>query len=384
MIDRVCLDVSAAISTPAGIGRYAWSIADQLFRLSTPGRIVAYSHQGLSGTLPPMGDKVSFSASVASSVRAIARSLPVLAHGVRLMRVKVRRPRLENVALFHAFNFVPPGRLNIPWIPVIHDLSHIRYPAMHPRDRVLWLSAFHKDFCTAPLVQTVSRFSQREITALLGIPEDRIRIVKPAIDPERFNPIDDAGRDAAVLTQFQLHAEGFILAVGTIEPRKNLQTLLAAYSRLPNRVRERFPLVLAGGAGWGARPDICNHLESAGHVRFTGYISEAELITLYRAAKIFAYPSFYEGFGMPVLEALACGTPVLVSRGTACEEVAAGLARCIEASDVPAWTLALQEALDQDATESAAYARHIKSKRCWRTAANEVVKIYEELGISIH
>lgn len=385
VVKRICLDVTAATSVPTGIGYYAWHITDRLFQMAKPGRLTALSRGGLREALPPIVDAPTPSSRARELVRTLSRSVPRAAHMARVVRGKISRPSLGDVALFHAFNFVPPSSLRIPWIPVIHDLSHMRFPDMHPVDRVLWLERFHDRFREVPIVQTVSAFSQREIVALLNVPVERIRIVKPSIDRRRFDPLGDHRVETAVLTRFGLRPRGFFLSVCTIEPRKNLRTLVEAYARLPLRLRELFPLVLVGGQGWGRAgwPANLDALERAGHVRFTGYVPGTDLVALYRNAKLFAYPSLYEGFGMPVQEALACGTPVAVSRGTACEEASGGLGALVEATDVTGWTKALADAIDNVIGPERAAALHASIDRDWSDAALEVVGIYGELGFDV-
>lgn len=283
--------------------------------------------------------------------------------------------------LFHAFNFMAPFRPSgVPVLPLIHDLSHLRHPAFHTAARRLALRGLEKVCALAPAVHTISKFSAIEIHSLLGVPPERIRVIPPAVGSTyREQP----NVDAAVLEAFSLRQHGFALFVGALEPRKNLATLLAAYGMLPLAERRAMPLAIVGPSGWGGvRQDArLAPLLDEGSVRMLGYASDRELATLYAAARVFVFPSHYEGFGIPVIEALACGAPVIASNASAIPEAANGQAMLLAPTDVEAWRDGLAATIGDDRPLSPANRKRRRKSalaRTWDDAARDMIAMYAD------
>jgi glycosyltransferase involved in cell wall biosynthesis len=247
----------------------------------------------------------------------------------------------QSLDLFHAFNYLPVADPGATTLPVVYDLSFIRFPQFHPRDRLRVLDRLPVILAGSPLVQTISEFSRNEIATFYGYDRKKIFIAPPAA-ASIFRPLG-AAFTRTDLDVFGVAPKRFFLAVGTLEPRKNLKTLVSAYGRLPKTLRNRTPLLVVGGAGWGKLnlPAETAKLVNEGSIRFLGSITNAQLRSLYEGAIALLFPSIYEGFGMPVVEAMACGTDVVHSMNTSMDEITNGLATRIEAMDVPAWSDAM-------------------------------------------
>src|SRR6184192_293699 len=278
---RVAIDISPLAQTRAGTARYLKGLLRELRRR----RDVEVSTRSFG-----RGDRLS-----------------------TLARDGVWYPFLlgweQGADVLHCPTYRGPVRPRVPLVLTVHDLAVLRHPEAFNR----WTRAYSprvvpRVLRAARRVIAVSEFTRCELVELLGVPEDRIHVVPNAVE-------DEFTQDGPAE-----HGE-YVLAVGTLEPRKNLDRLVEAARRVHTELR------IVGARGWGG-------IEVAGNgVRWLGEVSDAELARLYRGAACVAYPSLYEGFGIPVLEAMACGVPVVTTRGTAMEEVADGAAVLVDTRD---------------------------------------------------
>jgi len=242
-----------------------------------------------------------------------------------------------------------------PTVVTVHDLSFIHTPERVPflrRVYLRWMTAYT---CRrARIVLGVSQATADDVAATFGVPRARIAVTPNGVDLGRFRPLPRA--EVESFRAAQSLPPRFWLFIGTLEPRKNLVTLLEAYATLP--ITERLPLVLAGGKGWDYQPifDAVERLQLGEAVIFPGYLPQDGLPLWYNSAEAFIYPSVFEGFGMPVLEAMACGTPVVVSNIPPLAELAGRVGLCVPPSDVPAWAESL---------------RRIGTDDGWRRSASE-------------
>ncbi len=315
------------------------------------------------------------------AARRVMRVVPALRAPARRVKQMAfeRGARDRGWDLFHALVTMPPGRTTCPTIPLVYDMSLTRHPEHHPRERVRSWERWLPAIAAAPVINTISLFSRQEIADLLGYPPARIVVTYPGVDPY-FHGADPAG-EAAALEGLGLRPRGYFLAVGTLEPRKNLATLIAAYAGLPEAVQAALPLVVVGQPGWGALnlPPETERLRAAGRLRFTGYIPRATLRALYRQAVLFLFPSVYEGFGIPAAEALACGTPAAVSRDTSMEEVIGPEGVAVQALDVGGWRNAMLAAagLAGEPDAGAAERRRARARLFdWGAAAEGTLAMY--------
>jgi alpha-1,3-rhamnosyl/mannosyltransferase len=322
----------------------------------------------------------SFRNEVASTVVNFVRRSPftsLITRGVRayLFEESLKKQRLR---LFHAFSYVPPGRPSCPVIPVVYDLSFVRYPENHPRARLRALSGLHRVLEEAPIVHTISAFSAREICEVYGVAPSRIRVIYPGVAAIFSNPMQSAEE---LLKTLDLRKGSFFLVVSTLEPRKNLRSLIAAFAGLPKERRRQMPLCIAGAKGWGALelPDEWHALEREGALRFLGYVSNNELAQLYANTRLFLYPSIYEGFGMPIIEALAAGAEVVCSNTASMPEAGGSIAEMVHPLDVGGWRQKLSAVFDQPpksrADSKALRASHL-AQFSWSIAAEQTLAMY--------
>jgi alpha-1,3-rhamnosyl/mannosyltransferase len=249
-----------------------------------------------------------------------------------------------------AFYFEPaylPFATPLPTVITIHDLSHLRHPETHPADRVRELErGLPAAIKRADRILTVSDFTRREVIDVFGVDPDRIVTTPLGVEP-RFFP-RNRNETARLLTELRLTHRQYFLAVGTLEPRKNILTTVAAHARLPARIRNAYPLVVAGMTGWRTHA-ITRGLEAAqsrGDVRLLGHVGDDLLPLLYGGAAMLSYPSIYEGFGLPPLEAMASGVPVAVSNRASLPEVVGDTGILLEPEDVDGLTAAMLRIVD--------------------------------------
>ncbi len=250
--------------------------------------------------------------------------------------------------LLHGMAFVSPLLTRVPSVVTVYDLSFIHYPDRLSAARRLYLRTLTGLSCRrARRVIAISQSTADDVFRLLGVPRDRIDVALPGVR-DHFRPLPAVA--VAAFRRAQGLPARFLLHLGTLEPRKNLPVLLQAYAGLPAAQRAEIPLVLVGGQGWGLdeiRATI-TALRLGNSVRLAGYAPDDDLPLWYNAAAALAVPSVYEGWGLPVVEALACGTPVLVSDVSSLPEAAGDAGLRLPPADIAAWTEALRRALADD------------------------------------
>ena len=290
--------------------------------------------------------------------------------------VAAARARLDLVhGPVNALPLAAPGR----GIVTIHDLAFLAHPGALSAARRRYLTVLTAlSARRAARIIAVSAFTRDEIVRRLRVPASTVAVVHNAVDPA-FAPLP-----AAEIARFRAERrlpETLILCVGTLEPRKNLTGLLDAFARLaPRTVAE---LVIVGGQGWLydealARVDA---LGLTGRVRFTGFVPDEELPRWYNAATVFVYPSLYEGFGLPPLEALACGAPTVTGAGTAMAEIVGDAALLVDPRDPAALAAALARLLDDPALRATLRERGPRQAApfTWSRAAAATRAVYDEV-----
>jgi len=364
---RIAIDGRALLGQKTGIGTYTRGLAGELARRpgTTVGLFVPRPLAGASDGLGPV------------SVHADSQRFGMLWVQTTLSR-RIAAWRAE--VLLAALT-IAPARGDVPAVSVVHDLTPWTHPEWHT-DRTLigFLPLFERTIERAARLLCVSQATADDLLRLYPETRGRTRVVWNGIDPE-FTPSPDDAARPAVRTRY---AEGrpFLLYLGTLEPRKNVGTLVAACEILWRERRERPDLVLAGGAGWKgaslARQIARSPFREKIHL--AGYASRETALALYRSAEAFVYPSFAEGFGLPVAEAMACALPVVASDAAALTEIGGAAALYAPASDAAALARQIERALEEPETR-----RRLETEGprraalfSWRTAAEKTAAVLAE------
>jgi glycosyltransferase involved in cell wall biosynthesis len=295
-----------------------------------------------------------------------------------------RRLRLVRDHLFHGPNyFLPP--FSGPGIATVHDLSVFKFPDTHPEAR---RRQFEQEFFSslrrASHLITDSEAIRREVIESLSWPAGRITAVPLGVS-DRFAP-QSWSEAPAVLRSAGLKANAYVLCVSTLEPRKGIGRLLQAYRGLPDSLRCRYPLVLAGNEGWlnDAILAAIGAAKQEGWLRHLGHVGEADVPPLYSGARAFVYPSVYEGFGLPVLEAMASGVPVLTSNCSSLPEVSGGAAFLVDPLDVDALRLGIERVIQDEPWRALARERGLQVARehSWDRCVERTLAVYQKVDRS--
>ena len=277
------------------------------------------------------------------------QTLRRIKHGGLNRRLRELERSCGGRLVYHEPNMIARP-VNLPTVVTFNDLSWNYEPSWHPAERLHWIERNLKaTIRQANRFVAISQFTKDAVVRDLGIAAGRIDVV-PLAPAQEFRPVS-AEHAAAALAQYDLTDHSYVFSISTIEPRKNFDRLLAAHLHLPPEIRRRAPLVIAGGKGWGsvlARPEADAAIRD-GTVRLLGHVSDKDLVALCSRAAAFAYVSLYEGFGLPVVEAMAAGSPVLASSTTAVGELAAGAALLVDPEDDHAITAGLRELIEDPA-----------------------------------
>jgi glycosyltransferase involved in cell wall biosynthesis len=370
----IAIDYTAAMEQVGGIGRYTReliaAVAEQ--DQKTDYRLFIAGHRQRR-TLPrPPGANFTWKPA-RQSTKWFAR----MWHRARLpLRIEYWT---GPVNLLHATDFtLPPTSRHTRTILTVHDLSFERAPeTAAPKLRAYLSKVVPRSVAKANLILADSESTRQDLINLYNVPFQKIQVLYSGVD-DRFYPVQDKETLKAVRERYNIGDKPFILSVGTIQPRKNYGRLLEAFHRMD---RKDIKLVIAGAKGWLDDPlyEQVKKLKLEDRVQFIGFVTDEHLPALYSAACVFAFPSLYEGFGLPPLEAMACGIPVVVSNTSSLPEVVGDAAELIDPTDVDELAAALLKVIDFDTLRH----RLINQGQLraqgfsWRTAAQQLLQYYD-------
>lgn len=372
-------DVTAALTQGGGIGRYTRELIHALVA-DAP-----HFHYRLFSARPPAVLPVADS--LPSGSHVTHRSAPVTEQWLYRLWYRLRLPLPVQLVtgaidLFHSPDFVlPPVSGSIPTILTVHDLSFVHFPETFPDTLVGYLNrTVPWSIGRASHILADSVATKNDLEAVWNVPPAKITVLYSGVN-ERFRPVTEKDKLLAVRERYRLESP-YILAVGTVQPRKNYEFLVRVF-RL---VAEQKPhsLIIVGGKGW-LDERLPMEIEQQGlqeRVRLMGFVDDADLPALYSAADLLAFPSLYEGFGLPLLEAMACGTPVIASNASSLPEVGeGGAAVLLPPQDETAWTAAMLRLLDDDVARreliDAGFRQSAKFR--WRDSARQLAGLYDQI-----
>ncbi|AXI01973.1 glycosyltransferase family 4 protein [Aquirhabdus parva] len=289
-------------------------------------------------------------------------------------------------SVFHSPNFFIPPFVE-HGIATIHDLSVFKFPETHPAERVRdFERRLGQTLSVAKHIITDSKSTREEVIEYFGWPSARISAIHLGV-PEVYKPRPHVDIYAQLLSRYNLTPNKFTLCVSTIEPRKKVDRLIQAYALLPIRIRTEYPLVIIGGKGWHSEllHKVMEDAQRAGWLYYLGFVDEVYLPAIYAGARLFVYPSIYEGFGLPIAEAMACGIPVIASNRSCLPEVTSGAAKLINPDDVDEFSLSLQACLTDLIWREKAVGQGLNVAKAytWDNCAQQTLKVYKRVANAI-
>ena len=362
---RIGIDARLVYYSQAGIGQYILHLVDGLSKVDQENEYVLLQSRKDDTTILEQTNFRRVSLWTPSHHRLERYSL-----NVELMRL--------GLDVLHSPDFIPPHRPSCKSVITVHDLAFLLYPHFLTRESARYYGHIDQAVRWTDHIISVSESTKRDTIEHLGVPEDKITVVYEAASPI-FRPVDLEEAREQVQNRHGIETP-FVLFVSTIEPRKNVPSLLRAIWQLIECYKEDVSLVLAGGKGWLFEDAfaVVEELQLDKRVHFVGRVSSEDLLYLYNAAEMLAHPAFYEGFGLPPLEAMACGLPVVVSDVASLPEVVGDAGLLVDPHNVDELTVAMWRVLNDAELRQEMREKGLRQAErfSWERAARETLDIY--------
>lgn len=390
---RVVYNISSIRAPLSGIGRYAVQLLSGLTQANYPVTAI-HNRKSYSGerllTLLNSFDVPNSTTSTETAISYWRRHVGRIPFSRQIYRrldkinFQKQVQHITKPCIVHDINFTGSAMPPKKWsdVSTFFDLSFLDHANTHPSSRVHYLRSYLRTMQQSDCqIITISNSIKQELIETQGISKERIHVTQLAAD-KQFQPRTDVDC-LSVLNQYGLRFKQYVLCVGTLEPRKNLITVLDAFEAMDSELQQAFPLVVVGALGWktGELTQRLIKLQQRGVLIRLGFIPQAQLPILYAAASLFLYPSLYEGFGLPVLEAMQSGCPVITSNSGALAELAGQAAITIEPTNAAALLESMSNLLedkDQQNLYSEAGRKHAE-KFSWQETVDQTIKVYHAL-----
>jgi glycosyltransferase involved in cell wall biosynthesis len=393
----IVIDASPAVHHKAGLGRYAEeliaALATERQRAGNKGdEYVAFYHDAANATPSKLIQSLTCIATPQTPypwrLRALMAQLLNLSQDNLFAQSSANtREPLSAPKLFHATEHLLPRFKQVKTVFTLHDLIFKFFPQHHlPRNRMYLNFAMPLFLKRADAIICVSEHTKRDAIKTYGVPESKIKVIHEGVHP-RFRRVNDVKVLQAVKEKYRL-PDRFIMALGTVEPRKNLVTLFDAFKALRDEATDEKPaladeVIVVGRQGWlhEATYRAVHERELTGKVRFLSTVDDADLTAVLSLAQVLAFPSVYEGFGFPPLEAMACGTPVVSSNASSLPEICGDAALLVPPMDAAGWVSALRRVLtDRQLRLDLSQRGPLQAQKFdWFTAARQTRAVYNSL-----
>ncbi|RJQ33529.1 MAG: glycosyltransferase family 1 protein [Actinobacteria bacterium] len=367
---KITIDASGALGNRTGVGNYIYNLVNNLCDIGQENQYQLYFNYVRPKENPFIGFNQVKNRFPVKFSRYLNKFFPIeICTG--------------KVDIFHGPNYFVPQKTKAKRVVTIHDLGFILYPdAMLGNDASYYLKKVPKLIEESDHVITISKSTKKDLIEQLGVAKEKISVTHMAAG-EDFKPIDDKRRLKTTLNKYQL-PDKYLLAVATLEPRKNISTLVKALSVLKKSKKLTQKLVVVGGSGWKS-DSLSKEIKEYGledEIIFPGFIGQEDLPFIYNACSLFLFPSIYEGFGIPLLEALSCGKPCISSNTSSMPEVAGDAAILIDPLDANSWADNIVDLLENPAKEEDLSKKALiqTQKFSWQKTAKQTLLVYKQLS----
>ncbi len=376
---KILVDGLSLLSPFTGVAKYTYENASRLQQTYSDKYEWFYDYgfhsKNLIGT-----ESTKQSEHFLKKIKSLIVSTPLLKSTVRNILSFNSRLFSPVYDLYWQPNYIPQNVKAKKVVTTVHDFSFYIQPQWHPKERFdYYQKNFWKKASASDWIITGSHFTKQEIVKYMHYPKEKITVIYHAADHSVYKVYAE---DILKKTKekFKLN-ETFLLFVGSIEPRKNLLSLLKAYQLLSDEIKEQYPLILVGFKGWENREIMQEIEKERKHIHYLGYLSNEELAQVYNLATLFVYPTLYEGFGIPPLEAMACGTAVLASNTASIPEVCGNAVAYINPYDSQDIAKKIRDLLtNPDMRNTLIQKGLLRTKQfTWANAAREHIKVFEKV-----
>lgn len=364
---RICIDIRSILNKKTGIGYYTFNLIDALAKIDDTNLYFLYSYIKLF---------------------SFGKKLPVLPGGNFRHKIAHTKPKSDKINgefdIYHtsSFDLLPSG--NIKVVSTVHDVIPKVFPQGHTSDAIDRMDQKLQQFLQqVDRIIVDSRCSRNDLMSHFDVPAQRVKVVYPGVGQELFPAQIKKELYKSLKIKYNI-GFNYILYVGTIEPRKNVKGLIQAYKVIQSQHNITQRLVIAGMKGWMYQEvfDLVKELNLSSDITFTGYVPKEDLVTLYNLADVFVYPSFYEGAGLPILEAFACGVPVVTSNCSCMPEIAGEAAVLVDPYEPKEIADGVLKALQDEGLRGRLRERGLLRARefSWERTAREVLEVFEEVA----
>lgn len=381
---NIGIDVSLVPGSRAGVGTYAYNLVKYLARLDSSHVYTLFPffyhiyHPDFKSTTIPLKNSAQFH----YKFEHLSKEwVDYLWHNPNIDKKEI----LGNLDILHSTTFCVPLDFSGKQVVTIYDVSFVTHPQYHQKANIDHCFKGTKDAVeVADTIIAISEHTKRDLIEHFHCPEEKIVVTPLGYDREFYYPISNHEHIKPVLDRYKITSP-YIFALATVEPRKNMDGLIMAYDALPPEIKNRYLLVIGGGKGWldNRIYDLVQEKNLQEKVKFLGYVEEDDLRYLYSGATCFAFPSHYEGFGLPPLQAMACGCPSIIANNSSLVEVAGDAALLVDSSNIESITNALIQLLTDKTLAQSLSKKGIEqaNKFSWEKCAEQTLAIYNSLTI---
>jgi len=366
---RIGIDARLSYHQPAGISRYTWHLLRAIAELNKDDEFVVFQHRKQPESLiqQPNFQRSTLYAPVHRSLEQFMLPLELMRYGLDLL---------------HSTDFIPPLYTPLPSVITVHDLAFLHWPNFLTKDSAAYYGQIDRAVRRARHIIVPSESTKQDLIGILGTPDNKVTIISEAPNPS-FQPLPIEETRRKVMKRFQI-PESYIFFISTIEPRKNVDGLLAAFHHLLDRYNiDDTALGLAGSHGWLYEEtlELVKKLKLEEKTFFLGRVTDEEVHDLYVGARCHVHPAHYEGFGLPPLEAMACGTPTIVSNVSSLPEVVSDAALLVDPNDTEEIAVAMHRLLTDPELHDELREKGLKRAGCfnWELAARSTLDVYRRV-----